>query len=536
MSLASVIGGRIAGTAARIRAPRPAQLRPAQLRFENGHPVGSHALSPTLGRHREIAPAEHGVKRLNAKAARNWGKLSPAFLPFADAASPSLPMGRLLRLSLFQVSVGMAVVLMIGTLNRVMIVELGVPAWLVAVMIALPLVFAPFRAVVGFKSDTHRSVLGWRRVPYLWMGTLIQFGGLAIMPFALIILSGDTNAAPIVGQAAAGLAFLMVGAGLHTTQTVGLALATDLSPPETHPKVVALLCMMLLLGMVASALLFGALLTNFSEMRLIQVVQGSAVATMVLNGVALWKQEPRDPSRTRADRATPNFAETWRAFNRGDQARRRLVALGIGTVAFSMQDILLEPYGGHVLGLPVGVTTAMTALLAVGGLTGFGTAARLLGRGADPYRLASVGALTGLAAFSCVLFAAPFASTALFAAGVTLIGLGAGLFAHCTLTAAMAMAAPGQVGLTLGIWGAVQASAAGSAVAAGGLIRDGVAALAERGILGPTLVSPATGYVAVYMIEIGLLFATLVAVGPLVRSGHRNSLPTRSFFSNPVNS
>ncbi len=130
-------------------------------------------------------------------------------------------MRRLLRLSLFQVTVGMAVVLLIGTLNRVMIVELGVPAWLVAVMVSLPLVFAPFRAVVGFRSDTHRSVLGWRRVPYLWFGTLLQFGGLAIMPFALIILSGDSNAPAWVGDAAAALAFLLVGAGLHTVQTVG---------------------------------------------------------------------------------------------------------------------------------------------------------------------------------------------------------------------------------------------------------------------------------------------------------------------------
>ena len=117
-----------------------------------------------------------------------------------------------------------------------MIVELGVPAWLVAVMISLPLVFAPFRALVGFRSDTHRSVLGWRRVPYIWMGTLIQFGGLAIMPFALIVLSGDTNGPIIFGQIGAALSFLLVGAGLHTTQTVGLALATDLAPPESIPE------------------------------------------------------------------------------------------------------------------------------------------------------------------------------------------------------------------------------------------------------------------------------------------------------------
>jgi BCD family chlorophyll transporter-like MFS transporter len=456
-----------------------------------------------------------------ARHAHLWRRITPSFLPFADAVSPSMPLSRLLRLSLFQVSVGMAVVLLIGTLNRVMIVELGVPAWLVALMVSLPLVFAPFRAVVGFKSDTHRSVLGWRRVPYLWMGTLVQFGGFAIMPFALILLSGDSHAPAWVGEAAAALAFLLVGAGLHTTQTVGLALATDLSPPETHPKVVALLCMMLMVGMIGSAGLFGALLHHFSEVRLIQVVQGAAGATMVLNGIALWKQEPRDAARTRHDRATPSFGETWRAFNGGAQARRRLVALGIGTVAFSMQDILLEPYGGRVLGLPVAATTLMTAFLAVGGLGGFALGAQVLGRGADPYRLAGGGALAGLVAFCAVVFAAPFDSSFLFAIGVTLIGFGAGLFAHCTLTAAMATAAPGQVGLTLGIWGAVQASAAGSAVALGGLIRDGVGILAEKGDFGPTLAIPATGYVTVYTIEIALLFATLIAIGPLARLNYR---------------
>ncbi len=457
------------------------------------------------------------IARLNRRMQGVWRGIGPGFLPFADAASDTMPMPRLLRLALFQVTVGMSAVLLIGTLNRVMIVELGVPAWLVAGMISLPLLFAPFRAVVGWKSDTHRSVLGWRRVPYLWMGTLVQFGGLAIMPFALILLSGDSNAPPWVGQAAAALAFLLVGAGLHTTQTVGLALATDLSPPESHPTVVALLCMMLLLGMVFSALLFGVLLHPFSEVRLIQVIQGAALATMVLNAAALWKQEPRNPAATRADRAAPTFVETWRAFNRGAQARRRLVALGFGTVAFSMQDILLEPYGGQVLHLPVGATTAMTAVLAVGGLFGFALAARVLRRGADPYRLAASGAVAGLAAFSAVIFAAPLDSAALFASGVAGIGFGAGLFAHCTLTAAMATAARGQVGLTLGVWGAVQASAAGAAAAMGGLLRDGVGSLADAGTLGPVLVNPATGYVAVYLVEVALLFGTLAAVGPLTR-------------------
>jgi BCD family chlorophyll transporter-like MFS transporter len=474
--------------------------------------------------------ALHRARLMNERLAAKWARIGPNFLPFADAATEALPWRRLLRLSLFQVTVGMAAVLLIGTLNRVMIVELGVPAWLVAVMVSLPLVFAPFRAVVGFKSDNHRSVLGWRRVPYLWMGTLLQFGGLAIMPFALIILSGDSTGPIIIGQAAAGLAFLLVGAGLHTTQTVGLALATDLAPVEKHPQVVAVLCMMLLLGMISSALFFGALLAHFSELRLIQVVQGSAVVTMVLNGIALWKQEARDPTLTARDKVRPTFAQSWREFDRGGRSRRRLIALGFGTVAFSMQDILLEPYGGQVLHLSVGSTTALTALLAVGGLLGFGLAAKLLGQGFDAYRLAAIGALAGLVAFTSLLFAAPFSSVPMFGIGVGLIGFGAGLFAHCTLTAAMAIAGRGQIGLALGIWGAVQASAAGVAVASGGLIRDGISSLASRDVFGQSLVDPATGYGAVYLIEIALLFATLIAVGPLVGA----SVNPREYAKNPV--
>lgn len=277
------------------------------------------------------------------------------------------------------------------------------------------------------------------------------------------------------------------------------------------------MCMMLLLGMVGSAATFGLLLAHFSEVRLIQVIQGTALASMVLNVAALWKQEPRDPSRTASNTPRPSFRDAWLDFNRTGQARRRLVALGLGTIAFSMQDVLLEPYGGQILGLSVGTTTTLSAVLATGGLCGFGLAARLLGRGTDPYRLAAFGTLIGLTAFSAVIFSAPLTSLALFALGTALIGFGAGLFAHCTLTAAMGTARPGQIGLALGIWGAVQASAAGSAVALGGLIRDGVSALAVSGRLGEALANPATGYSVVYHIEIALLFATLIAVGPLVR-------------------
>jgi MFS transporter, BCD family, chlorophyll transporter len=457
--------------------------------------------------------------------AGQWARVSPRFLPFADAATPELPMPRLLRLSLFQFSVAMAVVLLNGTLNRVMIVEMGVPATVVALMISLPLLFAPFRALIGYRSDTLRSALGWRRVPFIWFGSLLQFGGLAIMPFALFILSGDTHGPQWIGTVAAALAFLLVGAGLHTTQTAGLALATDLAPEGSRPRVVAFLYVMLLIGMIISAFAFGALLENFSQLRLIQVIQGAAMMTMALNIVALWKQEARNPDLINTPAPETTFREAWRAFTANSNARRALVAVGLGTAAFSMQDILLEPYGGEILGLGVGATTALTGLLAAGTLVGFALAAHHLTRGGDPYRLAAFGALAGIAAFPAVIISAPAESATVFRVGVALIGFGGGVFAVSTLTAAMSQANADNRGLALGAWGAVQATAMGLAIAVGGGLRDLVSVLAANGSLGPAFTGAATGYNAVYYLEILLLFATLIALGPLVQSPARVDRP-----------
>jgi len=457
--------------------------------------------------------------------------LDPRWLPFADAASAGLPLSRLLRLSLFQVTVGMATALMVGTLNRVMIVELGVAAWLVALMVALPLLVAPFRALTGFRSDTHRSAFGWRRVPYIWTGTLMQFLGLSIMPFALLVLSGGgaVPTPPWFGQGAAALSFLLVGAGLQTSQTAGLALATDLADEATRPRVVALMYVMLLVGMVGSGFAFGVLLADFSPQRLVQVVQGAAVVTLLVNLVALWKQEARDPARALALRnePVPVFRETWRRFIRNGRARRFLWAVALGTAAFNMQDIVLEPYGGEILGLGVGATSALTALLAAGSLCGFGVAARRLARGADPCRLAAYGALAGVPAFSAVIFAAPLGEPLLFRVGTVLIGFGAGLFAVGTLSAAMRMEERGFVGLALGAWGAVQATAAGVSIATGGMLRDVVSGLASSGALGAALADPVTGYSVVYHVEMLLLFITLIAIGPLVGRGSAVSQPGR---------
>ena len=458
------------------------------------------------------------MKLLTQYTRKLTSRMTTEWMPFADVATAELPLLRLLRLSMFQLSIGLATALLVGTLNRVMIVELGVPAWWVALSVALPLVFAPLRALIGFKSDKHRSALGLRRLPYLWIGSLLLFGGLAIMPFALLALTTDQPGMVWVSRIGAALAFLLVGAGMQVTQTAGLALATDLATPETRPRVVALMYTMLLLGLVGSGALFGWLLADFTPLRLIQVVQGSAVAVIWLNLNALWKQEALNRQRAKKADDEADFSTHWREYVSRPGVKRFLWTVGIGTCAFNMQDIILEPYGAEVLHLGVGATSLLTTLTACGSLLAFAIAAKLLSRGADPVRLAAMGALAGLPAFALVIFSGALEAPNMFRLGAFLIGLGGGLFSVGTLTMAMSLQRGEDAGLALGAWGAVQATAGGASVALGGVIKDVIGALATSGWLGESLMSTVTGYSFVYHIEMYLLFGVLVAIGPLVRN------------------
>jgi BCD family chlorophyll transporter-like MFS transporter len=287
-------------------------------------------------------------------------------------------------------------------------------------------------------------------------------------------------------------------------------LATDLAPQDKQAKVVGLMYVMQLLGMMGSALILGELLADYSPGSLIRVVQAVAVVTLVLNVMAVWKQEARSRKRPPGTPLEESFQHAWKMFCEGPHTIRRLFVVGLGSMAFTMEDVLLEPYGGEILKLSVSSTTLLTFTLALGGLIGFAWASRVITRGADPYRMASWGALTGLPAFLCVILAAPAMSVALFVLGIFLIGLGGGLFAHGTLTASMNLAPSDQTGLAIGAWGSVQATAAGIGVALGGILRDGVAQWTDS----------VTGYTAVYSIEVLMLTLTLVAMRPLLRQSH----------------
>lgn len=193
-----------------------------------------------------------------------------------------------------------------------------------------------------------------------------------------------------------------------------------------------------------------------------------------------------------------------------------MIAVGLGTAAFTMQDILLEPFGGQILHLSVSQTTALTAIMAGGTLIAFALAGRVLGRGGEPHRIATLGVLVGVVAFGAVIAAAALDSAWVFRTGAGLIGFGGGLFSVGTLIAAMSLAEREHSGLALGAWGAVQATASGGAIALGGALKDLVAGLAQHsGSFGLPIGASSLGYGFVYSIEILLLVVTLPVILPL---------------------
>ena len=170
------------------------------------------------------------------------------------------------------------------------------------------------------------------------------------------VLSGDKTWGPDwAGHVGAAAAFAMTGVGLHMTQTAGLALATDRATDETRPRVVALLYVMFLLGMGLSSIIIGWLLRDFTPLQLIRVVQGAASVGILLNLIALWKQEKVRPmSRTERETARPRFRDAWADLMNGGQAGRLLAVAFLGTMGFNMQDVLLESrYRGKIEVVPV---------------------------------------------------------------------------------------------------------------------------------------------------------------------------------------
>jgi MFS transporter, BCD family, chlorophyll transporter len=401
------------------------------------------------------------------------------------------------RLAAFPLGYGITGALAGGTLNRIMVAEMGLPLTLVGFLFALPLLEAPLRVWLGYRSDGY-PILGRRREPYIVAGSLLA--GLGLGAAVLLMTSAAGGAGLYAGLV---LAFVVYGFGRNLGHNVFQALVADRFAGDARSRALTLYEVATMMGLVAGAGGLGALLKDYAPAKLVAATTVAVVAAFALTLVAALGQEKRSEHAIRAaaqSREKP-FVEALREFLLGDPQVRRffllIVCTFIGTLA---QDVLLEPYGALVLGMSVAETTRLTAWWGGGVLLSMLLSGGFLLRVLGHLTLLRVGLASTLAVFAGVIAAGLAGSPGVFRALVMVMGLGTGLAGAGLLGGIATFATSVRAGLLMGVWG--MASLLGKAA---GSMMGGVVVDAVRIATGRTFLAYATVF-AIEAILLGVAF------------------------------
>jgi BCD family chlorophyll transporter-like MFS transporter len=387
----------------------------------------------------------------------------------------------IVRLGLVQTALGAIVVLTTSTLNRVMVVELALPALLPGALVALHHVLQMLRPRLGHGSD-----VGGRRTPWIVGGmAVLSLGGIAA---ALATAWMEVNLA--AGIALAVVAFVMIGLGVGAAGTTLLALLAKRVAPGRRAAAATVVWVMMIVGFIVTAGLAGHFLDPFSSARLVAVATVVCVLAFLLALVAVRNVEgsaaPVLGAAVEAE-AGPAPRADFRAAIREvwsePTARRFTIFVFVSMLAYSAQDLILEPFAGLVFGLTPGESTRLSGVQNGGVLAGMllaGLCSTLLGgRRLGSLRAWTVGGCIASAAALAGLAVAGFIGPAWpLRPSVFLLGLANGAFAVAAIGSMMALASAGPAGtegIRMGLWGGAQAIA----FAVGGLVGTGAVDLAR---------------------------------------------------------
>ena len=369
------------------------------------------------------------------------------------------------RLGLVQTALGAIVVLTTSTLNRVMVVELALPAMLPGVLVALHYAVQMLRPRLGHGSD-----LGGRRTPWIIGGMAVLAAGGTLAAVATVLMADHF----VAGVALAVLAFALIGVGVGAAGTSLLVLLAKRVDDGRRAAAATIVWMMMILGFAVTAGITGKLLDPFSGERLLQVVAGTSVCAFMLALVAVRGVEGVGPAANTVSTGLPHsplqrtpfraaLAQVWGE----SHARLFTLFVFVSMLAYSAQDLILEPFAGTVFGYSPGQSTQLSGLQHGGVFAGMLlvalTGTVFGGRQIGSLRLwiiggciASACALSGLTAAGFSGQGWPLRET------VFLLGVSNGAFAVAAIASMMRLAGQGgagREGVRMGLWGAAQAIA-----------------------------------------------------------------------------
>jgi BCD family chlorophyll transporter-like MFS transporter len=404
------------------------------------------------------------------------------------------------RLGLVQSALGAVVMLCSSLLNRIMVVEYAQAAALPAGLVAFHYGVQLSRPKWGHGSDA-----GWRRTPWIVGGmAVLALGGLAATQGAIMLAGRFWPAFAVLV-----LAYAMIGIGVGACGTSLLALLATRTAESRRPAAASLTWIMMIFGIIIAAGVTGKLLDPFSPARLQQVALGLAAVAMAVTCLAVWGVEGAPEAAAPAAAPAAAFGDALRGIWADPLTRLFSIFVFMSMLAYSMQDLILEPFAGLIFGLTPGQSTSLSGQqhqgVALGmilvGVAGHGFGGRA-GLKLKPWIVGgcvlSAGALGLLAMAAATGKGWPLAPT------VMLLGFANGVFAVAAIGAMLELAGrggPGHEGIRMGLWGAAQAAAFGL----GGLI--GAVAV---DVLRPLVAQAAQAFQLVFLAEAGLFVAAAV--------------------------
>ena len=418
----------------------------------------------------------------------------------------------ILRLGLVQTALGAIVVLTTSTLNRVMVVELVLPAMLPGALVGLHYAIQALRPRWGYGSD-----VGGRRTPWIIGGMAMLALGGTLAALATVLMMSSTSAGILLAIAA----FTLIGVGVGAAGTSLLALLASHVAPRRRAAAATIVWVMMIFGFIATAGVGGHFLDPFSPERLVAVAAAIAAiafvtATLAVAGIERRASRPA-PERNQAGELEPAetkpFIEAMREVWAEREARHFTVFVFVSMLAYSAQDLILEPFAGLAFGMTPGQSTQLAGVQNSGVLSGMIVVA-LLATGVGDRRFGSLktwtvlGCLGSAAALFALALSGFHAPSWPLHASVAALGFMNGMFAVAAIGSMMELAGKGTArreGTRMGIWGAAQAIAFGSGGFIGALGVDVV-----RSIAG----TPIAAYMTVFAVE-GAIFiaAAWLALG-----------------------
>lgn len=371
----------------------------------------------------------------------------------------------LARLGLREFAAGLGSVLLLGVLNRVLKVEFGMSLGLVAAVLASYNLAAPFALAFGHRSDRH-PIFGRRRTPYIIGGAVIAGIAMAAAPHLAGRLAGGVTPAAIIAAVAV---FIAMGFGMWGAGTVFLALLADIVPEDERPHAISVIYIMLMLGvMTGVGLTIGVIEDDASNIGTLFGIAGLLI--IVCTAVAVWGKEPKRAHTANAAEEYVPFRKAFRSIWSMSQARLFFAFSTLSVIFLFLQQSVLEPYGGDVLGLSIRATTSFNTVMFLGILTGMWLTGRPFAVRFGHKQMARVGLYAGALAFAGLAAAAwtgsgPPSWLAIFA-----VGLGTGVFTVAGLALMMGMVDRRRTALFMGVWTIGRAIADASAVLGGGVV------------------------------------------------------------------